>query len=185
MPEACTLLLDKPKGFVTARSAPAGRRSIQELLLGAPGWVTPVGPMDRETSGLLLLTSDAELAARAEDPLHGLTRRYRATTRARIEEPELAALRAGLVLDDGPTLPARVTLLEHAGSTSVVELELQEDRKHQVRRMFLAAGRPLKELRRVAIGALEVATLASGKWRALGADEVAALRATLGLSDPL
>lgn len=181
MPESCTLVLDKPKGFVLERVAPRGRRTIHELLLGAPGRLTPVGPMDRETSGLLLLSSDGELAERAQDPSVGLTRRYRAVTRARIDEGVLAALRAGLPLDDGPSLPARAELLEHAGPTSVVELELHEDRKHQVRRMFLAAGRPLKELRRVAIGPLEVDTLASGKWRVLGPEELAALRAALGL----
>ncbi len=182
MPEFCTLVLDKPKGFVLTRTAARGRRTIYELLVGAPDWVTPVGPMDRETSGILLLSNDGELAERVRNPAFGLAKRYRATTRARIEEAVLAALRGGLQLDDGPTLPARAELIEHCGSTSVVELEIQEDRNHQVRRMFLAAGRPLKELRRVSIGPLEVDTLASGQWRALGKDEAGALRGALGLS---
>lgn len=181
MPELCTLVLDKPKGFLTARDAPRGRRTIYELLLGAPGWVSPVGPMDRDTSGLLLLSNDSALAERVGDPAFGLVKRYRATTRAQIDEGVLAALRAGLQLDDGPTLPARAELIEHLGPTSVVELEILEDRNHQVRRMFLAAGRPLKELRRVGLGPLEVDTLGSGHWRALGADEVGALRTALGL----
>lgn len=181
MTEVCILALDKPKGFVTARHAPRGRRTIHELLRGAPQWVTPVGPMDRETSGLLLLSDERELAERLRDPAVGLRSRYRATTRTRVDEGVLAALRAGPELDDGPTSPVRVERVEHVGTTSVVELELHEDRGHQVRRMFLAAGRPLKELRRLAIGPLEVDTLESGRWRALRADEVGALRAALGL----
>jgi 23S rRNA pseudouridine2605 synthase len=184
--ELCTLVLDKPKGFLIARDVgggrgPRGKRTIYELLVGAPGWVEPVGPMDRDTSGLLLLSNDRELAERVRDPAFGLDKRYRATTRARVDEGVLAALRDGLELDDGPTLPARAELIEHSGATSVVELEILEDRNHQVRRMFLAAGRPLKELRRVAIGPLAVDSVESGRWRALGADETRALREALGL----
>jgi 23S rRNA pseudouridine2605 synthase len=115
------------------------------------------------------------------NPAFGLEKRYRAVTKTRIAAAELAALAAGPLLDDGPTRPARARLVGHRGPTSVVELTIHEGRKHQVRRMFAAVGRPLKELRRVALGPLELGALASGAWRRLAPGEVRALAAALRL----
>ncbi len=173
------LVLNKPKGFLTSFGDPRERRTVYDLLAEVPAWVFPVGRLDRDTSGLLLLTNDTELSERVSNPESGLWKRYRVTTKARVEQAELARLEQGLVLDDGPTRPARATLIGHRGPTSVVELELHEGRNRQVRRMFLALGRPVKELRRVAIGPLELGALASGRWRALTAAELRALRAAL------
>lgn len=174
------LVLNKPKGFLTSFGDPRGRRTVYELLKGAPAWVFPVGRLDRDTSGLLLLTNDTELAERVTNPAFGLSKRYRATTRARVEPEQLAALAAGPLLDDGPTRPGEVQLVGHRGPTSVVELSIHEGRNHQVRRMFLAIGRPLKELRRTAIGPLELGELESGRWRALTKAELATVRSALG-----
>jgi pseudouridine synthase len=173
------LLLHKPKGFLTSLGDPRARRTVYDLLADVPAWVFPVGRLDRDTSGLLLFTNDTELGERVTNPRYGLAKRYRVTTKARVTEVELAALRRGVQLDDGPTRPARARLIGHRGPTSVVELTLEEGRKRQVRRMFLSLGRPVKELRRVGIGPLELGELASGKWRALTAAELAALRAQL------
>ncbi len=173
------LLLNKPKGFLTSLGDPRERRTVYDLLADAPAWVFPVGRLDRDTSGLLLFTNDTELGERVTNPRFGLAKRYRVTTKARVTETELAALRRGLELDDGPTRPARARLVGHRGPTSVVELTIEEGRKRQVRRMFLALGRPVKELRRVGIGPLELGQLASGRWRALTAAELRALRAQL------
>jgi 23S rRNA pseudouridine2605 synthase len=173
------LLLNKPKGFLTSFGDPDGRRTVYALLADAPAWVFPVGRLDRDTSGLLLLTNDTDLAERVTNPAFGLEKRYRATTRARLEPEELAALAAGPVLDDGPTRPARAELVGNRGPTSVVDLAIHEGRKRQVRRMFLAVGRPLKELRRTGIGPLELGSLASGRWRALTRAELSALRAAV------
>ena len=173
------LALHKPKGFVTSFGDPRGRRTVYDLLAGASAWVFPVGRLDRDTSGLLLLTNDTELAERVTNPATGLVKRYRVTTKTRVDESELARLERGLVLDDGPTRPARAVRIGDRGPTSVVELELTEGRNRQVRRMFLALGRPVKELRRVAVGPIELGALASGAWRALTAAELRVLRREL------
>ena len=111
------------------------------------------------------------------NPDSGLEKVYRVTTKARVEPAELARLEGGIELADGRTRPARARLVGHRGPTSVVELALHEGRNRQVRRMFLALGRPVRELRRVAIGPLELGDLASGRWRMLTSGELRALRA--------
>jgi pseudouridine synthase len=171
-----SLVLHKPKGFLTSCGDPRGRRTVYALLADVPAWVFPVGRLDRDTSGLLLLTNDTDLGERVTNPRSGLEKVYRVTTKSRVTEAELARLRRGIALADGPTRPARARLVGHRGPTSVVELALVEGRNRQVRRMFLAVGRAVKELRRVAIGPLELGRLASGRWRALTAAELAALR---------
>ena len=170
------VVLNKPKGFLTSFGDPQGRRTVYDLLGSVPAWVFPVGRLDRDTSGLLLLTNDTELSERVASPACGLVKRYRVTSKSRVDEEALARLERGLVLDDGPTRPARATLVGHRGPTSVVELEISEGRNRQVRRMFLAVGKPVKELRRVAIGPLELGKLASGSWRVVTAGELRALR---------
>ena len=173
---ALHVVLNKPKGFLTSCGDPRGRRTVYDLLDDLPAWVFPVGRLDRDTSGLLLLTNDTELGARVTDPASGLEKRYRVITKTRVTEAELARLEEGVTLADGPTRPARARLVGHRGPTSVVELAITEGKNRQVRRMFLALGRPVKELRRVAIGPLELGTLASGRWRALTRAELATLR---------
>jgi len=174
------LCLNKPKGYLTSWGDPRDRRTVDDLLGDAPAWVFPVGRLDRDTSGLLVFTNDSDFAERVTDPRFGLPKRYRVTTRARLEDAELEPLRRGLELDDGPTLPARAELIGHRGPTSVVELEIREGRNRQVRRMFQKIDRRVKELRRVAIGPLELGTLASGRWRSLTTAELRALRAAGG-----
>jgi len=173
--ERLYLALNKPKGFLTSHGDPRERRTVYALLEELPAWVFPVGRLDRDTSGLLLLTNDSDFAERIAHPASGPGKRYRATTRRRMDEAALAALAAGPELDDGPTAPEDVALIGHRGPTSVVELTLHEGRNRQVRRMFLAVGAPLKELRRVAIGPLALGALASGRWRHLTRAEVRAL----------
>lgn len=176
------LVLNKPKGFLTSLGDPRGRRTVYDLLDDVPAWVFPVGRLDRDSSGLLFLTNDTALGERVTAPSSKLVKRYRVTTKARVGEEELTQLARGLVLDDGPARAEGVQLIGHRGPTSVVELGLTEGKKREVRRMFLALGRPVKELRRVAIGPLELGELASGRWRSLTRAELAALRAALGAS---
>lgn len=174
--EPLYVALNKPRGYLTSFGDPRERRTVYELLGELPAWVFPVGRLDKDTSGLLLLTNDSDFAELVTNPATGPGKRYRATTRRRIDERALAALAAGPVLADGPTAPSEVVLVGHRGPTSVVELTLHEGRNREVRRMFLAVGAPLKELRRTRIGALELGELASGTWRRLSAAEVRALR---------
>jgi pseudouridine synthase len=177
------VLLNKPKGYLTSWGDPRGRRTVYDLLADVPGWVGPVGRLDRDTSGLLLLTNDTDLAERVTNPASELEKLYRVTTRTRVDESELERLRRGIVLDDGPARAGRVSLVGHRGPTSVVEIALHEGRKREVRRMFLAVGRPVKELRRIAIGPLALGELASGCWRELERGELQALRDAVGLAN--
>ena len=169
------LCLHKPKGYLTSFGDPRGRRTVYELLEQLDAWVFPVGRLDKDTSGLLLLTNDSAFAERVTNPEFGIPKLYRAAVAPRVDEPDLAALRAGLELDDGPTLPARAELIGHRGPTSVVELEIREGRNRQVRRMFRARGKSVRELRRLAIGPVELGRLPSGAVRALSAGERRAL----------
>ncbi len=169
------LALHKPKGFLTSFGDPRGRRTVYDLLTHVPAWVSPVGRLDRDTSGLLFLTNDTDFAERVTNPRSGIPKRYRVVTRRRVAEEELDPLRRGLALEDGPTAPARARLVGHRGPTSVVELTLTEGRNRQVRRMFRAVGHRVRELRRVAIGPVELGALASGGTRALTRAEVRAL----------
>lgn len=173
------LALHKPKGYLTSFGDPRGLRTVYDLLGDVEAWVFPVGRLDRDTSGLLLLTNDTDLGERVTNPAFGLVKRYRVTTKTRVAKEELERLRRGPVLSDGPTRPARAELVGHRGSTSVVELEISEGRNRQVRRMFQAVGRPVKELRRLAIGPLELGELPSGRWRELGAGELRRLCSAL------
>lgn len=169
------LCLNKPKGFLTSYGDPRGRRTVYDLLAGVPAWVFPVGRLDRDTSGLLLLTNDTGFAERVTNPRSGIAKTYRATTSRRVREEELERLRRGIELEDGRTLPARAALVGHRGPTSVVELALTEGRKRQVRRMFQALGQRVRELKRIAIGPIELGRLASGESRALTRAELRAL----------
>ena len=165
--QALYLCLNKPKGVLTSFGDPRGRRTVYDLIEHVPEWVFPVGRLDRDTSGLLLLTNDTEFAERVTGPRFGVPKLYRAVVAPRIEEGALAPLAAGIALDDGPTLPAPARLVGHRGPTSVIEIELCEGRNRQVRRMFRALGHRVRELRRLAIGPVVLGHLASGATRAL------------------
>ena len=166
--------LHKPAGVVSTARDPQGRRTVVDLVR-APGGTRlyPVGRLDADTTGLLLLTNDGELANHLTHPRYEVPKTYRATVRNAPVTPEtIERLRAGVELDDGPTLPARVRLV-HGG---VVELELREGRKRQVRRMLEAVGHPVRELTRVRFGPLALGELPAGGVRRLSDAEVARLR---------
>ncbi len=167
--------LHKPKGYVTTRDDPTGRRTVYDLLTDLDGWVGPIGRLDRDSSGLLLLTNDTDLAERITAPKSHLPKRYVIDVRPRIAEEQLAELARGPVLDDGPTAPSEVRLVAHRGPTSRVELTLTEGRNRQVRRMARAVGVKVTKLVRTAIGPIELAGLASGTWRLLTPAELDAL----------
>ena len=169
------LALHKPKGFVTTFVDPEGRPTVYDLLREFPEWVFPIGRLDQDTSGLLLFTNDTAFAERLASPASHVPKVYRVRTKAPVEDEDLEPLRRGVRLHDGRARPARAKLLRGYKGYALVELELTEGRNRQVRRMFSAIGNGVRELRRVAIGPLLLGTLASGKWRRLTADEVAAL----------
>ncbi len=169
------LALHKPRGVVTTRSDERGRRTVYDLLPPGLPWVFPAGRLDADSEGLLILTSDAQLATRLTDPAHHVPKTYHVTINGEPTEDELRRLRDGIELDDGLTRPAEVRVPERGGRRSVVEMVLTEGRNRQIRRMWAALGRRVKRLVRVAIGGLEMGDLAAGACRELTEAEVGRL----------
>lgn len=174
------LLLHKPKDCVTTRRDERGRRTIYDLLgpaaQGEGGWLAPVGRLDRDTSGLLLLTNDHDLADALLDPARHVPKTYRVKATTFLDDAQLASLARGVELDDGRTRPALARRLRDTGTRTLLELVIREGRNRQVRRMLAAVGSGVLELKRTAFGPLELGALPAGRWRELGQDEVAALR---------
>ena len=174
------VLLNKPSGVVTTASDPRGRRTVVDLVPAEPR-VVPVGRLDVDTTGALLLTNDGDLAHRLAHPRYGVSKVYEADVAGSPSPDDLALLRDGLELDDGPTAPADARIVSRGARDSRIELTLHEGRKHQVKRMCEAIGCPVRSLHRARYAALDVDGLAPGEWRALTSAEVAALRRCVGL----
>jgi pseudouridine synthase len=170
------VLLHKPPGVVTTASDPQRRRTVVELVPPEPR-VVPVGRLDVDTTGVLLLTNDGDLAHRLAHPRYGVPKVYEAEVEGEPSPAALARLREGVELEDGVTAPAGVRLL----ARSRLELTLHEGRNRQVKRMCEAIGHPVRRLRRVRYAELGLEGLEPGAWRELTRDEVAALRAGVGL----
>ena len=167
----------KPEGVVSTVRDTHGRPVVTSLVAD-PRRLYPVGRLDVDTSGLILLTNDGALANLLLHPRHGVSKTYRARVGGgRPGDAALAQLRDGVELEDGPTAPARVELV----APGVIELELREGRTRQVRRMCAAVGHPVRALARVRFGPLELGDLAIGAHRVLRDDEVAQLRAAARL----
>lgn len=180
------ILLNKPVGYVTTRSDPQRRPTVIDALGGVREYVYPVGRLDYDTEGLLLLTNDGELAAALTHPRHQVPRTYEARVAGMPDARAIEALRAGIPLDGVRTLPAEVTLL-NAGrreGTGVLRLTIREGRNRQVRRMCEAVGHPVQALRRTRFGPIADRRLAPGAWRDLTVAEVAALRHATARSTP-
>jgi pseudouridine synthase len=178
-------LLNKPRGYVTTRSDPEGRPTVLALLTDVRAYVFPVGRLDYDSEGLLILTNDGDLAARLTHPSHEVPREYHARVLGVPDAHDLSRLSRGIVLDARRTAPAAVRLLKVLDSRpeqSLVAVTLHEGRTRQVRRMFEAIGHPVTDLRRVRIGPLADDRLKLGAYRPLTAKEVAALR---GAADAL
>jgi 23S rRNA pseudouridine2605 synthase len=163
--------VNKPAGVVSTASDPQGRPTVVGLV-ESPARLYPVGRLDIETTGLILLTNDGSLAHRLTHPRFEVPKTYRATVaRAPVSDAALAALRAGVDLDDGRTAPAEVRRLGPA----TLELTIHEGRKRQVKRMCAAVGHPVQQLERVAIGSLPLGRLKPGAYRRLNDEEVQTL----------
>jgi 23S rRNA pseudouridine2605 synthase len=167
------VLLNKPPATVTTARDPRGRPTVVDLVEEIPERVVPVGRLDADTTGALLLTNDGPLSHRLAHPRYGVEKVYVVEVEGEPDEAALQQLAEGVDLDDGRTAPARALRL---GPTTV-ELVLHEGRKHQVKRMLEAVGHPVLRLHRSRYGGLELGDLAPGEWRELTPDEVKALRA--------
>lgn len=176
-PEIVHWLLNKPAGYVTTASDPEGRPTVLALVPESPR-VFPVGRLDMDTEGLLVMTNDGELANLLAHPSHGVEKEYFAEVDGTPSPGALRALREGVQLDDGVTRPARVRLVQQSGAgTSGVEITVKEGRKRMVRRMCSAVGHPVRRLVRTRIGSLRDSRLRPGSWRPLTTDEVRRLYA--------
>ena len=172
------ILLYKPTGYVTTRSDPQRRRTVMDLLQGVREYVYPVGRLDYDTEGLLLLTNDGDLAAMLTHPRHEVARTYEARVAGVPEAEALEQLRRGIPLDGRRTMPADVVLLNKRPTDreGVLRVTIREGRNRQVRRMLEAVGHPVRALRRTSFGPIADRRLKPGDWRELSADEVRALK---------
>jgi pseudouridine synthase len=169
------LLLYKPKGYLTTYKDPGGRPTVYDLLEGIEQYVVPVGRLDLDTSGLLLLTNDTQFAERIMNPDYKVAKTYQLKAAGELSEEQLDRLRQGVELEDGPTRPAIVRRLRSGGGKTFLELTITEGRNRQVRRMLEAIGSRVRKLVRTSIGPLEIGKLEIGRYRELTALEVDAL----------
>jgi pseudouridine synthase len=175
-------MLHKPKKYLCTVSDRFGRRTVLDLIPEAPPGTHPVGRLDADVEGLLLLTNDGDFTAAVTHPSRQVEKVYLARVRGVPSPGDLAHLRSGVRLEDGVSAPARARLIEQRDDDdqAIVELGIHEGRKRQVKRMMMAVRHPVLSLKRVRIGPLELGELERGKWRRLTPQEVEACLAAAG-----
>src|SRR4051812_44338524 len=171
------LLVNKPRGYVSTRSDPQRRPTVVDLLRGVTEYIYPVGRLDFDSEGLLLLTNDGDLAAGLTHPSHGVSRVYEVRVLGVPDEHDLRRLARGIPLDGRPTEPAEIEMLGEKSGSATLRVTIREGRNRQVRKMCDAIGHPVTHLRRVAIGPIKDSKLKLGHWRELTEQEVRKLRA--------
>ena len=179
--EKVVVALFKPRNCVTTLHDPQGRPTVAELVKSISLRVYPVGRLDFDAEGLLLMTNDGELAHRLQHPRYKVPKTYLVKIRGHPLEEALAQLQQGISLEDGITAPAELHVLEDDHKATWLSLTLREGRNHQVKRMCAAVGCPVLKLRRTQIGPIDLGNLRPGSSRRLNAREVRALRQAVGL----
>lgn len=174
--ETLTVLLNKPRGFVCTLHDERGRRTVAELVSDLPQRLYPVGRLDLDSEGLLLMTNDGALAYALTHPKHGIAKTYRVWVRGEGAETAAELLRRPMALDGRALAPVKTRRLSFKDGTACVEISLREGRNRQVRRMCEQQGLRVTRLQRVAEGPLRLDDLPSGQWRALTEEELAALK---------
>jgi pseudouridine synthase len=169
------ILLYKPKGYLTTRRDPEGRPTVYDLIGDAGQWLSPVGRLDLDTSGLLILTNDTWFADRVMSPEYKAPKTYQVKASGLLSDEQLEMLRLGVELSDGPTRPAEVQRLRDSGKYTHLAITITEGRNRQVRRMLEAVSSKVLKLVRIAIGGIIIGDLPIGKWRELEPAEVAKL----------
>ncbi|AGB40591.1 pseudouridine synthase family protein [Halobacteroides halobius DSM 5150] len=174
--KAVYILLNKPKDVITTVDDPQGRKTVVDMI-DVKQRIYPVGRLDYDTEGLLLLTNDGDVTYALTHPSHQVGKKYIATVEGTPSENALERLEAGVELADGLTAPAQADLVVEMGTQSILSLEVHEGRKHQVKRMCEKVGHPVKELKRIKVGPLNLdEELKPGEYRHLTAEEVAKLQ---------
>ena len=170
------ILLHKPAGYISSVFDPQGRPTVMDLLKDITLRVYPVGRLDFDTEGLLLLSNDGEFTNLMIHPRYEMTKTYQALVEGKPDKKSLQMLREGIQLDDGLTAPAQVNILEAYKDKTLLEIEIHEGRKRQVKRMCQAIGHPVISLKRNAFGFLKLQGVALGKYRFLTPVEVNKLK---------
>ena len=171
---AVTIALHKPRGYMTTRSDPDGRKTVYDLLTELPDRVVPVGRLDLATSGLLILTNDTQFANWLTDPNSAIPRVYLVTVEGRVEAATIATLERGLAVDGERLAAASAAVRKASGKESHLTITLTEGRNREIRRLLDAVDHPVTRLRRVAFGGLTLGDLEPGTWRRLSAAELRA-----------
>lgn len=171
-----TIMLNKPKGFITSMADEKGRPMVTDLLSDIEERLFPVGRLDFNTSGLLLMTNDGDLAQRLMHPQHKVYKTYRARVSGHLSNEKVAKLAKGIDIGGFVTSPARVSIIKQGDRSAIVEIQIFEGRNRQVRKMFAAVGNKVMELERVAIGELRMGHLKEGHYRKLTPKEVEYLK---------
>ncbi len=171
------LVLNKPLKVMTTMRDPAGRRTVASLVPREPGRVVPVGRLDYDTSGVLLMTDDGDLAHLLTHPRFGVEKTYRAVVGGRLAGADMKRFISGMRLDDGKSEPAKIRVVRVGPASSEVDVTIHEGRNRQVRRMFEATSHPVLALTRLRFGPLSLGDLRPGVWRDATDKELASLRA--------
>ena len=175
--EKAYLLLYKPKGYITTYRDPEGRPTVYDLIPNVGQWVAPVGRLDQDTSGLLILTNDNDFAERITNPEQKIPKTYMVKTSSIVEDEAIQRLANGIELSDGPTTPCIVKRLRNTASSTFLEITITEGRNRQVRRMIEAVGSRVRKLVRTSIGPVSIGSLEIGKYRDLSRAELKELGA--------
>lgn len=170
--KSLTIALHKPRGYVTTRSDPEGRKTVYDLLADVPERLVPVGRLDLATSGLLLFTNDTQFANWLTDPASAIPRVYLVTVEGRIDAAAAKHIESGITLDGEPMSAQSVEIRKASGKESHLIVTLIEGRNREIRRLFDAVDHPVTRLRRVQFGGVELGELAPGQWRAVDAPEL-------------
>ncbi len=166
------IMLNKPKGYITSAEDDKGRPTVMDLVNDLDGRLYPVGRLDYNTSGLLLLTNDGEFAYHLTHPKHQVEKTYLAKISGILSEQRIAKLRKGVDIGGFITSPARVKVLRQMERTALVEIRIHEGKNRQIRKMFAAVGNKVIELERIAIGDLQLGHLKTGHYRKLALREI-------------
>ncbi|SDY49524.1 23S rRNA pseudouridine2605 synthase [Proteiniborus ethanoligenes] len=170
------IIMNKPKGYVTTVSDEYDRKTVLDLLKNVKERVYPVGRLDYDSSGLLILTNDGELAYGLTHPKNQVVKTYIATIKGKPDDEKLDKFRNGIKIDGYTTSEAQIETLNYVNDKSLMRIQIHEGRNRQIRRMCEAIGHPVISLKRIAIGELELGTLKKGCWRFLSDEEIEYLK---------
>lgn len=174
-------VMNKPMGVLVSARDTHGRSTVYDIFQEDMRGIFPAGRLDADTTGVLIFTDDGDLSFRLTHPSYGVDKVYAAEVAGRITDDDIKKMRGGLTLEDGPTAPAHLKIIESGDDSSFVELTIHQGRKRQVRRMFQHIGHPVKSLERLSFGGITVRGLPLGAYRPLEPDEIDLLKKTVGL----